>query len=60
MAFDREQVKKSAAALAAKGVYVGTSSWKYEGWFGQLYTPSRYSHPDIRSEFEKITAVEAL
>ncbi|HEX7619301.1 MAG TPA: hypothetical protein VF480_11360 [Verrucomicrobiae bacterium] len=33
MAFDREQMKKKAAALAAKGVYVGTSSWKYEGWF---------------------------
>jgi uncharacterized protein YecE (DUF72 family) len=21
---------------------VGTSSWKYEGWLGQIYTPSRY------------------
>jgi uncharacterized protein YecE (DUF72 family) len=40
--FDREQVRKKAAELAAKGVYVGTSSWKYEGWFGQLYTPARY------------------
>jgi len=28
MAFDREQMKKKAPALAAKGVYVGTSSWK--------------------------------
>jgi len=44
MAFDREHIKKAAAALAAKGVYVGTSSWKYEGWFGQLYTPSRYEY----------------
>jgi uncharacterized protein YecE (DUF72 family) len=44
MAFDREQMKKKAAALAAKGVYVGTSSWKYEGWFGQLYTPGRYEY----------------
>jgi uncharacterized protein YecE (DUF72 family) len=33
-----------AAALAAKGVFVGTSSWKYEGWFGQLYTPARYEY----------------
>jgi uncharacterized protein YecE (DUF72 family) len=40
--FDREQMKKKTAALAAKGVYVGTSSWKYEGWFGHLYTPERY------------------
>jgi len=44
MAFDREQLKKAAAELAAKGVYVGTSSWKYEGWFGQLYTPARYEY----------------
>ena len=44
MAFDRDQMKKKAAALAAKGVYIGTSSWKYEGWFGQLYTPARYEY----------------
>src|ERR1035441_1017797 len=44
MAFDREQIKKKAAALAAKGVYVGTSSWKYEGWLDQLYTPGRYEY----------------
>ncbi|MEI8134417.1 MAG: DUF72 domain-containing protein [bacterium] len=24
-------------ALAAKGIYLGTSSWKYEGWLGQVY-----------------------
>ena len=42
MAFDREQIKLKAAQLAAQGVFVGTSSWKYEGWVGQLYTPSRY------------------
>jgi uncharacterized protein YecE (DUF72 family) len=44
MAFDCEQMKKKAAALAAKGVFIGTSSWKYEGWFGQLYTPTRYEY----------------
>ena len=44
MAFDRDQMKEKAAALAARGVYVGTSSWKYEGWFGQLYTPTRYEY----------------
>jgi len=26
MSFDRDQMKKKAVALAAKGVYVGTSS----------------------------------
>ena len=44
MSFDRHQLKKTAARLAAKGVYVGTSSWKYEGWFDQLYTPARYEY----------------
>jgi uncharacterized protein YecE (DUF72 family) len=42
MPFDREQMKAKAAELAAKGVFVGTSSWKYEGWLNQLYTPARY------------------
>jgi uncharacterized protein YecE (DUF72 family) len=29
-------------ALAAKGVYLGTSSWKYEGWLGSIYSRERY------------------
>lgn len=44
MPFDREQIKRTAAELAAKDVFIGTSSWKYEGWFGQLYTPARYEY----------------
>jgi len=44
MLFDRERMKVKAAELAAKGVFIGTSSWKYEGWFGQLYTPDRYEY----------------
>jgi hypothetical protein len=31
MAFDRGAIKQRAAELAAKGVFIGTSSWKYEG-----------------------------
>lgn len=30
------------AALAAQRVFLGTSSWKYEGWLGDIYTPERY------------------
>lgn len=30
------------AALAGRGVFIGTSSWKYEGWLGTIYTPERY------------------
>ena len=44
MPFDRELIKAKAAELAAKGVFIGTSSWKYEGWFGQLYTAARYEY----------------
>ena len=42
MPFDRDQIKTAAAALAAEGAYIGTSSWKYPGWKGQLYTDDRY------------------
>jgi uncharacterized protein YecE (DUF72 family) len=41
-AFPLDALRARAAALAAEGVYVGTSSWKYEGWIGQLYTRLRY------------------
>lgn len=37
-------MRARAATLAAQGVYLGTSSWKYEGWLGQLYTPERYAY----------------
>lgn len=29
-------------ALAERGVFFGTSSWKYEGWLGSIYTHERY------------------
>jgi uncharacterized protein YecE (DUF72 family) len=40
--FAREAVREKAAALAGRGVYLGTSSWKYLGWRGQLYDETRY------------------
>ena len=42
MSFDRESMKQKAAQLAASGVFIGTSSWKYEGWRGMLYDEARY------------------
>lgn len=42
-AFDRDQAAPHLAALAGRGVYLGTSSWKYPGWRGQLYTDDRYT-----------------
>jgi uncharacterized protein YecE (DUF72 family) len=29
-------------SLARRDVYFGTSSWKYEGWLGSIYTRERY------------------
>lgn len=47
--FDAEDVPPLAArlapalqSLAERGVYFGTSSWKYEGWLGSIYTRDRY------------------
>src|SRR5207247_9976053 len=42
MPFNRVGVQQAAAHLAAKGVFIGTSSWKYPGWRGQLYDGERY------------------
>src|SRR6266699_6594776 len=44
MPFDRTTIQRAAAILAGAGVYVGTSSWKYDGWFDQLYTSARYEY----------------
>ena len=55
MPFDREQIRQQAAALAAEGVFIGTSSWKYTGWRGMLYDESRYVYRGkfAESRFEK-------
>jgi hypothetical protein len=42
MALYRQDLAAQAASLAAQGVYVGTSSWKYTGWVGTIYDRSRY------------------
>jgi uncharacterized protein YecE (DUF72 family) len=41
-AFPRDQFRQQIAELAAQGIYVGTSSWKYEGWLGLIYSPEKY------------------
>jgi uncharacterized protein YecE (DUF72 family) len=40
--YDRTPLGLKLAALASRGVFIGTSSWKYPGWLGQVYTESRY------------------
>lgn len=38
------------AALARRNVWIGTSSWKYPGWFGQIYTEEKYA---VRGRFSQ-------
>ena len=38
----REQLAEKLRGLAAEGILIGTSSWKYEGWLGQIYSHGRY------------------
>lgn len=49
-AFDRDQLRDRLSALAARGIFIGGSSWKYEGWLGQIYSRSRYQ---VRGRFSK-------
>ncbi len=48
--FDRDGLAERLAALAKRGVYIGGSSWKYEGWLDSIYTRSRYQ---TRGKFSK-------
>jgi len=60
MDFPRDALVSAVGSLAAQGVYVGTSSWKYEGWLGQIYSPRRYETRGkfSRAKFEKTCLVE--
>jgi uncharacterized protein YecE (DUF72 family) len=49
-AFDRDLLRDRLNALAARGIFIGGSSWKYEGWLGQIYSRSRYQ---VRGRFSK-------
>jgi uncharacterized protein YecE (DUF72 family) len=40
--FDRDGLAGRLRALAAQNIYIGGSSWKYEGWLGQVYSRERY------------------
>ncbi|HXP85636.1 MAG TPA: DUF72 domain-containing protein [Bryobacteraceae bacterium] len=40
--FDRAALAARLSALARDGIFIGTSSWKYEGWLNQIYQPERY------------------
>ena len=63
--FPLETFRQKVAELASEGIYVGTSSWKYEGWLGLIYSPEKYMRyfkegpPKIlKGRFEKTCLAE--
>jgi uncharacterized protein YecE (DUF72 family) len=40
--FDRAALAARLRSLARENIWIGTSSWKYEGWLDQVYTRERY------------------
>src|SRR5579862_8104458 len=48
--FDRAGLARRLGDLSAQNIFIGGSSWKYEGWLGQIYSASRYS---TRGRFSK-------
>ena len=40
--FDRRALADRVRDLSRHTIFIGTSSWRYEGWLGQIYTPERY------------------
>ena len=40
--FDRDGLAAKLSALANQHIYIGGSSWKYEGWLGQIYSRELY------------------
>ena len=48
--FDRARLSSKLAALSSENVFIGTSSWKYEGWIGQIYSRNRYL---VRGKFSQ-------
>ena len=44
------RLRPKLRALAEQSIYFGTSSWKYEGWLGSIYSPDRYA---TRGKFSK-------
>jgi uncharacterized protein YecE (DUF72 family) len=44
------RLRPKLRSLAERGIYFGTSSWKYDGWLGSIYSPARYQ---TRGKFSK-------
>lgn len=56
--FDRAKLAQRLHEFSRQGIWIGTSSWKYQGWLDQIYTRDRYR---VRGRFsEKKFQAECL
>jgi len=46
----RDVLRDRLHSFAARNIFIGGSSWKYQGWLGQIYSRSRYQ---VRGRFSK-------
>lgn len=46
----KDELRAGVQSLASRRVFIGTSSWKYPGWCGQIYDERRYI---TRNKFSK-------
>jgi uncharacterized protein YecE (DUF72 family) len=55
MLFDRASFASDVQKLARRNVFLGTSSWKYEGWCDMIYARDRYIYRGkfAQSRFER-------
>ncbi len=51
----KPKLREAVQLLAKQGVFIGTSSWKYPGWCGQIYDRERYVYRGkfAESRFER-------
>ena len=56
----KSKLQSAVHRLAAEGILIGTSSWKYPGWTGQIYDEQRYCYRGkfAESRFERDCLVE--
>src|SRR5436305_640164 len=48
--FDRGKLAARLQSLAARNIFIGGSSWRYQGWLDQIYSRSRYQ---VKGRFSK-------
>ena len=43
--FNRSDIRAEVESIAPRNVFIGTSSWKYPGWCGQIYDEQQCKSP---------------